>query len=284
MSTGRSMTCSRPARAAARKHPLPGRALRLQNAPMNALVIAGAVVIGLTLGLTGAGGSIVTLPVLVYLGGIAPGDAVPLSLFVVGAAALTGALHRWRRGEICLPSSAVFALSGMAGAALGANFTPLVGPLVLMVIFAFLMLVVAVFMMLPRKNPAPASNPSEQPPPSLLSRALAGGTVGVLTGFIGVGGGFLLVPALLKFGRLDLRQALGTSLAIIFFNCLAGFLSHLGTTEIDWTIALLFSSLASLGVLGGTRLAGLIPPHRLRQGFALMVMLTGLYVLWSSLR
>lgn len=251
---------------------------------MNVLVIVGAMMIGLTLGLTGAGGSIVTLPVLVYLGGIAPGDAVPLSLFVVGAAALTGALHRWRRGEICLTSSAVFALSGMAGAAFGATLTPLVGPPVLMATFAVLMLIVAVFMMLPRKNPTPTNRPPKQTPSSFPTRALAGGLVGVLTGFIGVGGGFLLVPALLKFGRLDLRQALGTSLAIISFNCLAGFLAHIGTSKIDWPVAFLFASLASLGILAGTRLAGLIPPHRLRQGFAVMVMLIGLSVLWSSLR
>lgn len=251
---------------------------------MGVLVIAGAVMIGLTLGLTGAGGSIVTLPVLVYLGGIAPADAVPLSLLVVGSAALTGSLHRWRKGEICFPSSAVFAVTGMVGAALGALVTPLVGPLVLMVLFAVLMLVVAIFMLLPKKHTDPESGHCDLPPPSFLSRALAGGAVGVLTGFIGVGGGFLLVPALLKFGRLGLRQTIGTSLAIIFFNSVAGFLSHLGATEIDWPVALLFSSLACLGVLVGTRLAGLIPPDRLRQGFAVMVMLIGLSVLWSSLR
>ncbi|MEQ1842905.1 MAG: sulfite exporter TauE/SafE family protein, partial [Verrucomicrobiales bacterium] len=114
---------------------------------MNTLSLLGAALIGLSLGLTGAGGSIITLPVLVYLAGLAPKEAVGISLFVVGVAALVGAVQRIRSGEIHLKAALMFALSGMAGATGGAYLTPLVSGRVLMLIFAVLMLVVALNML-----------------------------------------------------------------------------------------------------------------------------------------
>lgn len=244
---------------------------------MNTFALLGAALIGLALGLTGAGGSIITLPVLVYLAGIPPKEAVGLSLFIVGAAALVGALRRFRSGEIHLKTGILFALSGMVGAAAGAQLTPLVSGRVLMIIFAMLMLTVALNMLMGPK--VESSTKAECHPIRCLSAGLG---VGVLTGFIGVGGGFLLMPALIKFAKLPLRVATGTSLAVISFNSAAGFLSHYGEAPPRWPLALVFAGIAAAGVLLGTSFARRLPVARLRQGFALMVIITGTFVLWQN--
>ena len=245
---------------------------------MNLLALLGAALIGISLGLTGAGGSIITLPVLVYLADIPPKEAVGISLFIVGAAALVGAIQRFRIGEIHLKAMLLFAVSGMIGASGGARLTPLVSSQVLMVIFAILMLIVAINMLI--GSQVERVQEAECRPVRCL---LGGLVVGVLTGFIGVGGGFLLMPALVKFAKLPLRTATGTSLAVISLNSTAGFISHFGEAPPQWTIALVFASIAAVGVLLGSSFAKRLPAARLRQGFAAMVMLTGIFVLWKSL-
>lgn len=245
---------------------------------MNPLAWLGATLIGLSLGLTGAGGSIITLPVLVYLAGVPPREAVGLSLLVVGAAAAAGAVQRWRAGDFHPRAALLFGLSGMGGAWLGAKFTCLVAPELLMAIFAVLMLAVAARMFLSRDGDT--SIPPECRPWRCLA---AGGGTGILTGFLGVGGGFLLMPALVKFARLPLRMATGTSLAVIALNSAAGFAAHLGAGPVDWKLAGLFSGLAVAGSLGGNAVASKLPLKRLRQGFAAMILLTGSAVLWRNL-
>ncbi|MDA7891426.1 sulfite exporter TauE/SafE family protein [bacterium] len=244
---------------------------------MNTFALLGAALIGLALGLTGAGGSIITLPVLVYLADLPPKEAVGLSLFVVGVAALVGALQRIRSGEIHLKAGILFALSGMIGAAGGARLTHMVSGRVLMIIFAVLMLTVALNMLMSSK--VEPSTQSKCHPARCLS---AGFAVGMLTGFIGVGGGFLLMPALVKFAKLPLRVATGTSLAVISFNSAAGFFSHYGEAPPRWSLAFVFAGIAAAGVLLGSSFAKRLPVNRLRQGFAIMVILTGSFVLWQS--
>ncbi len=244
---------------------------------MNPLALLGAALIGLSLGLTGAGGSIITLPVLVYLAGLPPKEAVGLSLFVVGAAALVGAIQRFRSGEIHMKAGLMFAISGMIGAAGGAQLTPMVSGQALMIIFAVLMLVVAINMLMGSKAEPPTI--TECRPVRCL---IAGLGVGVLTGFIGVGGGFLLMPALVKFAKLPLRVATGTSLAVISVNSAAGFFSHFGEAPPRWTLAFVFAGIAAAGVLLGAGFAKRLPVARLRQGFALMVIVTGSFVLWQN--
>jgi uncharacterized membrane protein YfcA len=244
---------------------------------MNLIALLGAALIGLSLGLTGAGGSIITLPVLVYLAGVPPKEAVGLSLFVVGAAALVGAIQRFRTGDVHLQAAMTFAIAGMAGAAGGARLTPLVSGRVLMIIFAVLMLVVAANMLLGSKHDHPEG--SDCHPWKCL---LTGLGVGILTGFIGVGGGFLLMPALVKFARLPLRVATGTSLAVISFNSAAGFVSHFGEAPPRWSMAFVFAAIAAVGVLAGSYFARHLPVGRLRQGFAFMVIATGGFVLWQN--
>ena len=245
---------------------------------MNPFAWLGAAVIGLSLGLTGAGGSIVTLPVLVYLAGVPPREAVGLSLRVVGAAAAAGALQRWRAGDFHVRAALLFALSGMSGAWLGAKFTRMVSPDLLMALFAVLMLIVAGRMLWSRDGETVMS------PECRPWRCLgAGAGTGILTGFIGVGGGFLLMPALVRFARLPLRMATGTSLAVIAINSAAGFAAHLGDGPVDWKLAGLFSGLAVTGALAGNALSAKLPVKRLRQGFAAMVLATGAAVLWQAL-
>lgn len=244
---------------------------------MNTLALLGAIGIGLSLGLTGAGGSILTLPVLVYLAGIAPREAVGLSLLIVGTAALVGAWQRAKAGEVHFKAAGMFVLSGMVGAVFGAKLTHLLSPSALMITFAVLMVVVAVRMLLPRKSelqPAPECRP--------LRCLLAGGVVGVLTGFLGVGGGFLLMPALVKFSRLPLRVATGTSLAIIACNSASGFVSHLGEAPTPWLLAAVFSAIAGAGVLVGGKVASRLPEKALQQIFALLVLATAAFVLWRT--
>lgn len=244
---------------------------------MNPLALLGAIGIGLSLGLTGAGGSILTLPVLVYLADIPPRQAVGLSLLIVGTAALVGAWQRARAGDVHFKAAGMFVLSGMAGATFGAKLTHLLSPSALMITFAVLMVIVAVRMLLPRKSsiqPAPECKP--------LRCLLAGAGVGVLTGFLGVGGGFLLMPALAKFVRLPLRAATGTSLAVIACNSAAGFISHLGETPTPWGLAIVFAVIAGAGVLAGGTVAAHLPEKALRQTFASLVLVTAAFVLWKT--
>jgi uncharacterized membrane protein YfcA len=245
---------------------------------MTALSLLGAVGIGLSLGLTGAGGSILTLPVLVYLAGVAPREAVGLSLLIVGTAAGIGAWQRTRAGEVHFRAAGMFVLSGAFGAFLGSTLTPLLSPTALMITFACLMVIVGLRMLLPGEGQPPTA--AECRPVRCL---LAGGAVGVLTGFLGVGGGFLLMPALAKFAKLPLRMATGTSLAVIACNSAAGFASHLGDTPVPWTLAVVFSSIAGAGVLTGGKIASRLPEKSLRTAFALLVLATAAVVFWRSL-
>ncbi len=239
----------------------------------------GAILIGLTLGLTGAGGSIITLPVLVYLAGIPPAEAVGMSLFIVGSAALAGAVQRYRAGEFHVKAALLYALTGIPGAAIGAQFTSLVPSSVLMTSFGILMVIVAGNLLL-----RPTKETSQEGDCCILSCALTGVGVGFLTGFIGVGGGFLLMPALVKFAHLPLRLATGTSLAIIAFNSAAGFLTHFSSTPTRWGLTLLFSGIAIAGTLLGHHFSKNLPTARLSQIFSFLVLSTGTYVIFQSCR
>lgn len=244
---------------------------------MNAPALFGAVGIGLSLGLTGAGGSILTLPVLVYLAGVPPREAVALSLLVVGGAALAGAIQRARAGDVHGRAALMFMASGVIGAFLGSRLTHLLPPAALMLTFAVLMVIVGL-RMLTAASPASPPAPDCRPPRCLA----AGGAVGVLTGFLGVGGGFLLVPALARFAKLPMRSATGTSLAIIACNSAAGFVSHMRLGKIDWATGIVFSAIAIVGALLGGKAAGRLPEKTMRRGFAVLVLATAAIVVWRS--
>ena len=230
--------------------------------------------IGLSLGLLGSGGSIVTLPVLVYVAGVPVASAVGMSLAIVGGASVAGAWLKHRQGLVHWRAATLFGVAGMAGALAGAQFTRLVSPGMLMLTFAAMMAVVA-GRMLARGG----ENGIEPLPDCRLARCgLAGLVVGVLTGFIGVGGGFLLVPAMILFARLPMATAVGTSLAVITVNSFAGWLGHLGREPFAWGLTGAFLLAALVGMASGARLGGRLRPTTLRFAFGWFVLAVAVFV------
>lgn len=219
--------------------------------------------IGLSLGLVGGGGSIITVPVLIYVAGLPVRSAVALSLAIVGATATVGAVLQARSGRIEIKPAALFGLTGMAGAAGGSRLTPLVPPAVLLLLFAILMVVVGL-QMLRGRSQGEEPEGAECHPGKCLASGLG---VGVLTGFLGVGGGFLIVPALLRFARLPMRRAVGASLAIIAVNSLAGLLAHLGDLSGMTGLAFAFTAAAVAGVFAGGALGRRLQPAGLKTAF-----------------
>ncbi len=231
-----------------------------------------AVVVGISLGLLGSGGSIVILPVFVYVLGVSAQQAVGMSLAVVGATSLFGALLRLRQGQSDLKATLMFSASGMVGAYFGASLTHLVSQRVLMLIFSGLMLVVgsAMFFEKPKATDAPKAGN--------LRLLVAGTGVGILTGFLGVGGGFLIVPALVLFASIDLKKAIGASLAIIAFNSAAGLLGHWQQLEIDWKLTGLILLAALVGMAIGNSISIKVPEKKLKQSFAGFVVTVGIVI------
>lgn len=231
--------------------------------------------IGLTLGLLGGGGSILTVPALVYLVGQNPRTAVTTSLMIVGANSLSGALTHRVQGTLNWRVALLFGGSGMAMAYLAAQMSKLVSSNVLLLLFALLMLVVAAFMV--RKPKARETAPPQHWPVIVT----AGVVVGALTGFLGVGGGFLIVPALVMLVGLPMQHAVGTSLMVIAMNSISGLLGHWGE-RIDWPVTLIFGATGIVGTLVGARLTRYVKPEQLRLLFAIFVIGLGLFLLYDS--
>jgi uncharacterized membrane protein YfcA len=230
--------------------------------------------IGVSLGLIGGGGSILTVPILVYFLGIDAHEAVGMSLAVVGATSLFGLLLHYRKGNVNLASGLLFGIAGAGGAFLGSPLTKLVPPDILLLIFGILMFVVAVSMLWRKKY-----TENTAPPGQALWKALAAGFgVGVLTGFLGVGGGFLIVPALVMFGGLAMKEAIGTSLLVIFLNCVAGLLGHASQNNFDWSLTALVIILAIGGVGLGTILSHRLAANRLQKVFAVLVLAVSIFL------
>lgn len=228
--------------------------------------------IGLSLGLIGAGGSIVTVPVLIYVLGVDPHEAVAMSLAVVGATSLVGAVSHARKGAVRGGAAALFAGSGVLSAWFGSRLTYLVPGDLLLVLFALLMLVVAARMLL-------GGQPDETAHARSSWRMVAAGLgVGLLTGFLGVGGGFLIVPALVLFAGLTMREAVGTSLVVIAINCAAGLAGH-WSYGFDLRLTVLVAALAAAGVLLGTAFSHRVPAPRLRRLFAVFVLAVAVFLL-----
>jgi uncharacterized membrane protein YfcA len=236
------------------------------------LSLALSSLIGVSLGLLGGGGSILALPVLVYVAGLEVHAAVGASLAIVGATALVGGLVHARHGRADLRAAALFGAAGMMGAPLGAQATPLVPGRVLLLLFAALMLVVSGFMLRGRP-PARAARPHRAAVP------LAGFGVGLLTGFLGVGGGFLIVPALLLLADLPIHRAVGSSLLVIAANSAAGVAGHLRLGRMPLGLTAAFTAAAILGAFVGVRAGAGLDPGRLRRAFAVFVLLVGIALL-----
>jgi uncharacterized membrane protein YfcA len=235
------------------------------------------VVVGIALGTMGSGGSIIMVPLLVYVAGLPPGDAVVVALVVVGGTSLLGAWLRQRAGLFHWQAVKFLSLPGIGGALLGARLTPLVDPSLLMLLFAALMLAVGVTMV--RDRGAGERVPRCRP---ALCMSI-GGVIGCLTGFLGVGGGFLIVPALVLLAGIDTASAIGASLAIIALNSLGGVLGHLDVALGVWREALLFLAVAAAGMIGGARLGVALPQRTLQRGFGWAVIAVAIAIVVATL-
>ena len=243
---------------------------------MTLLAAALALVVGVSLGLLGAGGSILTVPIFTYVLQLPAKSAIAMSLPVVGVTSLVGAIGHWRHGHVHLSSAAVFGLVTMAGAFAGAKVAIHISGQLQLLMFAVVMLGAAASMLRPPRPPAPEAAPVTPASPALLG---VGAIVGVLTGILGIGGGFLLVPALVGLGHVPMHQAIGTSLLVIAMNAAAGIAGYAGHVPIDWRLVVAFTSLTILGVLAGTRLAPRVPAAVLRRAFAGVLVVIGLFLL-----
>jgi len=237
-------------------------------------------VVGVSLGLLGGGGSILAVPLLVYVAGIEVHGAIAMSLAIVGATSLGGALVHARAGRVDLKAALVVGVAGMVAAPLGARASQAVRQEALLVTFAALMIVVG-GLMLRGRHPGSGGGPS---PPRRLAIVGAGVGVGLLTGFLGVGGGFLIVPALTLLAGLPIHTAVGTSLLVIAMNAGAGLVGHLGQAGIPLGLTAAFTAASLLGASFGGRMAERFEPVRLRRTFAVFVILVGLALLAANAR
>ena len=242
----------------------------------------GALGIGLALGLLGSGGSILTVPVLIYLVGQDEKTAIAGSLLVVGAVAGVGATQFARRRLVSWRSVWIFGLPGMVGTYGGAWFGGRVSGVLQLGVFALILVLAAVLMLRP---PVAASSTHTGRAPWKI--ALDGLAVGVLTGFVGVGGGFLIVPALVLLGGLPMHRAVGTSLVIIALKSFTGFFKYLDVLErlernLDWQTLGVVAAIGIVGSIGGRSLGHRVPQERLRRVFAIFLVVIGTWILWQT--
>ncbi len=240
-----------------------------------------ALVVGVSLGLLGGGGSILTVPILRYVLGIEGHAAIALSLLVVGTTSLFGLIAHARRGRVQWRTGLVFGAAGMAGAFGAGRVAHLVPAAVLLIGFGLMMFGTAFAMLRPKRPGADSAGPSGPLP---LGKVLAEGLlVGAATGFVGAGGGFLVVPALVLLGNLPMDVAVGTSLLVIALKSLAGFAGFLGHVPVDWTLAAVLGSSAIAGSVVGSALASHVSPAALRRAFGWFVIAMAFFILSQEL-
>ncbi len=245
---------------------------------MTALGLGLGALIGLSLGLLGGGGSILTVPIFVYVLGIAAKPAIAMSLPVVGGTSLIGAAGHWRAGNVDLPVALGFGAVAMGAAYGGARLGVYVPGAIQLALLAVVMVGAAVAMLRGRSE----GGDERRGRSPLWLIALAGVVVGVLTGLVGIGGGFLIVPALVLLARLPMKQAVGTSLVVIALNSASGLLGYLGRVPIDWSLTLLFTGIAAVGILAGTALVRRVPATSLKRAFAVFVLVMGVFILYQN--
>ncbi len=228
-----------------------------------AVTLVAAVAIGLLLGLLGGGGSILTVPVLIYLAGQDPPSAIAASLFVVAVTSAVALIPHARAGRVRWRTGLVFGAAGLAGAYAGGRLAAHVPATMLLAGFGMLLAAAAIVMIRSCRRPLRA-NPHRGRQPVLIA---LGVTVGLITGMVGAGGGFVIVPVLVLLVGLPMATAVGTSLLVITVQAGAGLAGHLQHATINWPLAVAVTALAMAGSLAGARLAGRIPAQLLRTGF-----------------
>lgn len=258
----------------------------------------GACVIGISLGLVGGGGSILTVPVLVYLFGVEPVLSTAYSLFIVGLTSLAGAIKFMQKRLVSYKTAVIFAVPAFVAVFLSRRFVVPAIPETLfsigaltvtksvgiMVFFALVMLMASISMI--RSNNENETHGKELDPlkfnyPLIL---LEGAVVGLLTGIVGAGGGFLIIPALVLFAKLPMKMAVGTSLVIIAAKSLIGFMGDLRSDQLlDWGFLNIITILAVLGVLVGTYLSNFIASEKLKKGFGWFILIMSIFIMGNEL-
>lgn len=235
--------------------------------------------IGASLGLLGGGGSILTVPALVYIIGQTPQVAVTTSLAIVGANSALGAIFHRTQGTLNWRVALLFGGTGMLFSYLAAGISKNVSPAVLMVMFALLMLFIGGLLLVQKQAKVQSAHTDLK-----LWKVVGGGAgVGLLTGILGVGGGFLIVPALVMLVGLPMHHAVGTSLVIIAMNSAAGFMGHLGDNLPDLTLIIVFVTAGVAGTFVGVRLGKHLEASLLRRIFAIFVIILALFLLYDNL-
>jgi uncharacterized protein len=234
--------------------------------------------IGLSLGLLGGGGSILAVPVLTYAAGLDPKEAIATSLLVVGATSAFALIPHARAGRVEWRVGLIFAGAAMAGGALGGLASAWLSGTTLLLLFAGMMAVTAVAMFRGRGELAPRTGRS-LPIWLIVVEGLA---VGAATGLVGAGGGFLVVPALVLLGGMEMHKAVGTSLLVIALKSFAAYAGHAQHVQVDLGLAGLVAVAAIIGSFGGAAAAHRVPAAALRKGFAVFVAFMAVYVVWRE--
>jgi uncharacterized membrane protein YfcA len=243
--------------------------------------------IGISLGLIGGGGSILTVPVLVYLFGISPILATSYSLFVVGSTSLIGSFNSWRKGLVDFKTALLFGISSILTVfVIRKLIIPIIPEDIIigsihlkfstltMILFGILMLAASFSMM---ANKVAEHRPHHKKNTGIL--ILYGTGIGLVTGFLGAGGGFLLIPALVLLLHLPMKKAIGTSLLIIALNSLTGFAGDIGNHKTDWFFLLTISAIAIAGIFLGGLFSKKIDGEKLKKAFGWFVLLMGIYII-----
>lgn len=241
-------------------------------------VLALSILIGVSLGLLGGGGSILTVPILTYVAGMDAKEAIASSLFVVAVTSAAGVISHARAGRVKWRTGIIFGTAGMGGAFFGGRLAAYIPGDILMILFALMMAATAVAMLRGKKDMKPFGG--ELPVGKVI---VEGVVVGIVTGIVGAGGGFLVVPALVLLGGLSMETAVGTSLVVISMKSFAGLAGHLGHVDLDWKLTLGVTVAAVFGSVIGGNLAGRIPPAVLRRGFGVFIVVMAVFVLAKEL-
>lgn len=239
-----------------------------------------AVGIGLSLGLLGGGGTILAVPLLTYVAGMSPHEAIASSMFIIGVTALISVWSHARRGNVEWRIGLIFGSASMAGAFGGGMLGSHIAGGILMVGFSIMMLATALAMVVDRRGPTSANQRKRLP---FLKITVEGLLVGVVTGMVGAGGGFLVVPALVLLGGLSMPVAVGTSLLIIALKSFTGMAGYLTSVSIDWVPVLMITGVTVAGALLGSLLSGYISDRALKKAFGYFVLVMGIVVLLQEL-
>jgi uncharacterized membrane protein YfcA len=240
--------------------------------------------------LIGGGGSILTIPVLVYLFSFSPTLAISYSLFIIGFTSLVGAINNYRKGQVDFKTALLFGAFSISTVFITRKFIiphvpdvfftiggfSVTHSMFVMVVFSILMLLASVSMIRGSSRPGSQAHDQKKTLPAVVLYSMA---IGLITGFLGAGGGFLLIPTLVILLKLSMKRAIGTSLLIISLNCLVGFAGDLGRHPISWNFLLYFTGLAIAGIFAGGWLNNKVNSEKLRKIFGWFVLIMGVCIL-----